>query len=129
MFPGTDTSVNDAWCSASLPSVPRVGVERSRKGYADRLRAYEVILDGTRVGRVKRGETLLFDTTAGAHELYLKIDWCRSKTVMLDLKDGEELCLRCWPASKAFWITVGRSRYIGVETVSGPRRSDLARLP
>jgi hypothetical protein len=35
-----------------------IHVERDRRGYVDRMRAYRVMLDGEGAGRVKPGETL-----------------------------------------------------------------------
>lgn len=49
-------------------------------GYADRLRAYQVVLDGERIGEIRNGETKEFSIASGKHVLSLKIDWCGSET-------------------------------------------------
>lgn len=50
-------------------------------GYADRLRAYQVVLDGERIGEIRNGETKEFSIGPGKHALSLKIDWCGSETI------------------------------------------------
>jgi hypothetical protein len=50
-------------------------------GYADRLRAYTVVLDGQEAGKVGNGETVELPISAGQHSLSLKIDWCGSNTI------------------------------------------------
>jgi len=70
---------------------------------------------------VKRGDSHELTTTPGPHELHFALDWCRSKKVMLDVRDGEDLQVRCWPnvipLTDLYWMTLGRSRYIGLEVV------------
>jgi len=48
-------------------------------GYADRLRAYKIVLDGVVIGMIGNGETKTFPIVPGPHSLSLKIDWCGSK--------------------------------------------------
>lgn len=50
-------------------------------GYVDKVRAYKIILDGNVVGKIKDGEEIEIDVAPGNHQLYVKIDWCRSNTV------------------------------------------------
>ena len=60
-------------------------------GYADRLRAYKVIVDGNTAGEIRNGETKEFPISSGQHDLALKIDWCGSKTIRFTITDGEVL--------------------------------------
>jgi len=60
-------------------------------GYADRLRAYKVIVDGKTAGEIRNGETKEFPISSGQHELSLKIDWCGSKTIRFTVADGDVL--------------------------------------
>ena len=57
------------------------------KGYADKMRAYKVLLDGTEIGDIRQGESKQFPVQEGKHTLQLKIDWCTSKPVTFDLAD------------------------------------------
>jgi len=63
-------------------------------GYADRLRRYKVIVDGTSIGEVGNGETRRFSVSPGLHRVSLKIDWCGSKAVSFNLDEGEGLTLQ-----------------------------------
>jgi hypothetical protein len=58
-------------------------------GYADRLRAYTVKLDGNKAGEVRNGETKDIQIPSGQHTLALKIDWCGSNTVGFEASDGD----------------------------------------
>ncbi len=58
-------------------------------GYADRLRAYKVVLDGKEAGKIGDGETIEFPISAGQHSLSLKIDWCGSNTIQFTVLEGD----------------------------------------
>ena len=60
--------------------MPSLTITRD-SGYADRLRAYRVVLDGERIGEVRNGGTKEFSIESGKHALSLRIDWCGSATV------------------------------------------------
>jgi hypothetical protein len=42
--------------------------------YVNRIRDYQIYLDGQKVGTVANGETIRLDTTKGDHTLIAKID-------------------------------------------------------
>ncbi len=63
-------------------------------GYADRTRAYVIILDGKNVGELRNGETKEFPVSPGQHDLSLKIDWCGSETCQFTVTEGETLAFR-----------------------------------
>ena len=60
-------------------------------GYADRLRAYKVIVDGKTAGEIRNGETKEFPISRGQHDLLLKVDWCGSKNIQFTVADGDAL--------------------------------------
>lgn len=53
-------------------------------GNVDLFRLYQVVLDGEKVGTLRRGETKDFEFAPGPHEVRLTIDWCSSNTVLFD---------------------------------------------
>jgi len=53
-------------------------LSRRRGGYRDILRSYLVTIDGKELAKIKRGQTVELPVTAGSHEVFVKIDWCRS---------------------------------------------------
>jgi hypothetical protein len=90
-------------------------------GYADRVRAYKVVLDGNVIGEIKNGQQVEFDVAPGKHQLNLKIDWCRSNIVDFEINQStvEFECgsnLRGFKILLAiFYVTFLRSKYIWLE--------------
>lgn len=72
-------------------------LSRVRGGYRDVLRRYRVVLDGSDVGLIGRGERLRFEVPAGRHQLQLKIDWCASPLITTEVLQGQEVCFSCAP--------------------------------
>ena len=94
-------------------------------GYADRLRAYQVILDGRRVGEIKDGETQEFAIVPGQHQISLKIDWCGSKAIEFTVTGEERLTfqaksnLRGPRVFAAIWYAIfDRNSYLLLEQSS-----------
>jgi len=56
--------------------------------FSDGLRSYSVICNRTKVTEIKSGETIFIDLPEGPVELYLKLDWCRSKKLVLHNGSG-----------------------------------------
>lgn len=61
---------------------------RRDSGYTDSMRAYKVILDEKIIGELRDGQEITLEVPKGVHQLYLKIDWCRSNTVNFDVNDS-----------------------------------------
>ena len=87
-------------------------------GYADRIRAYQVVIDGNVVGEIKNCQQLELDVPQGRHQLHLKIDWCRSNIVDFEA-DGNTIEFQCGSNLRGFkmllsilYATVFRSQYI-----------------
>jgi hypothetical protein len=68
--------------------MPSLTVRRD-SGYADSIRAYKLLLDGTEIGRIASGESKSFEVTPGEHTLQAKIDWCSTKPVSFTTEDEE----------------------------------------
>ena len=94
-----------------------IEVRRAANKWSDRRRAYKVMIDGSEVGKVDNGESEGYRVAPGVHEVYLKIDWCRSEKLPLDVGPGETKTIEANgrnPFAILYWITIGRSRYIAV---------------
>lgn len=50
----------------------------------DRLRYYQIILDGVKVGEIANGERKELEISPGKHTLHLKIDWARSNKITFE---------------------------------------------
>jgi len=88
-------------------------------GYADRLRAYEVVLDGNVVGKVRNGQQVEINVSQGKHVLFLKIDWCQSNAVEFESNGSSNVEFDCGSNLRGLKIflsivyaTILRSKYI-----------------
>jgi hypothetical protein len=102
-------------------AVAKIQVRRRPEGYQDSLRRYGVVLDGNKVASVAKGESVTIETEPGDHEVHLKMDWARSRSVRISLADAQQVTVECWPRANPllwpYWMTLGRSRYIGIEVL------------
>ncbi|RFA37402.1 hypothetical protein [Alkalilimnicola ehrlichii] len=57
-------------------------------GYADRARKYKIICNGECLGKIGNGETQEYEVSPGGKEVYLKIDWCRSNKVRVEVPEN-----------------------------------------
>ena len=62
--------------------------------YMDSLRAYWVVVDGNRVGKIKNGQSFSFSLPPGEHTIMMKIDWCGSSTINFTVREGETVYFR-----------------------------------
>ena len=58
-------------------------------GYADRLRAYHVVIDDKKTAKISNGANLEIIVEPGSYELFLKIDWCRSNKIKFSISENE----------------------------------------
>ncbi len=72
-------------------------VGRRRRGYRDFIRAYKVMVDGEARAAIRRGKTVEIPVSAGKHAVKLKLDWCSSPELTLDLEPGAAARLYCFP--------------------------------
>jgi hypothetical protein len=81
-----------------------IDVERL-EGLRDRARAYKVMIDGQEVGTIRHGQQQSFQITPGTHEVFLKIDWCRSPKLSVDVVGGQRVKVTCVP-SGTIWTAI-----------------------
>jgi hypothetical protein len=70
-------------------------------GWADRLCAYKVVLDGNVVGEIGNGELFQLDVPKGKHSLNLRIDRCGSNIVEFTT-DGNTVGFECGNSLRGF---------------------------
>ena len=91
---------------------------RTPRGRADRRRAYIVEIDGNCVAAVRVDETTELVLVPGSHAVRLRLDWCSSRTLKLDLERGEHARVECRARRASpvlvFWMLIGFRRYIGL---------------
>jgi hypothetical protein len=104
-----------------VAEIAHLRVERAPNGYRDRLRSYAVILDGRKVGGVRRGQAIEIDISPGSHVAMLKMDWCSSPRLTFGVSAGEVACLACRPGGSllsAPWHSLfARGRYVAIERI------------
>lgn len=90
-----------------VPSpVGQLEVVRARRGTAGLFSTHLVIVDGTQVGGIRRGQSRLVPLAFGRHEVHIEIGWTRSPSIEVDIAPGETTKLVCWPKSQAWqWRT------------------------
>jgi hypothetical protein len=79
----------------------------------DRWRGYKVVVDGKPVGTIKAGKTHRATVAAGKHTVQLRIDWCSSPTLEVDVPSGGHVALECGPNAKFYnllWMIIAHAR-------------------
>jgi hypothetical protein len=103
---------------SALSTKANIRITREGGYRADRVRAYRVILDKKKVATIREAESEELELAPGAHKLQFRIDFCRSRTLELDVKPGEQLAIWCKPNANfltwPFFMTVGCARYIAI---------------
>ncbi|HEX4059653.1 MAG TPA: hypothetical protein VHY58_01415 [Streptosporangiaceae bacterium] len=82
---------------ASGASTSTITVSRVPGGWKDRLRRYQVVIDGEQVAAIKHGERVDLPVTPGKHTVFMKISWARSPQLELDVAPGQVVTLECAP--------------------------------
>ncbi len=91
--------------------------------YADRLRDYQLELDGVVIGRVSRESSLTVQVQPGRHRLRAKIDWCSSNTVTFEAADNETVVfdvassLQGWRVVGALFALFAPRRWLTLQRV------------
>ena len=76
-----------------------IALSRVQGGWRDRLRRYQVIVDGEQVASIKHGERLDLPVAPGRHTVSLKISWAGSPPLEVDVAPGEVVTLECAPGN------------------------------
>ena len=85
-------------------SISAIRLRRRQGGWRDLLRAYQVLIDDQNVGLIRRGEVREIGVTPGVHTIRLKIDWCSSRELPIEIKAGEAIGFTCAAGSALrFW--------------------------
>jgi len=77
-------------------------VGRPKGYYVAVYRRYRILIDGRKVGALKRGETLRTTVTAGSHTVAARIDWSGSPAVEVNVAPGGRVALDVEPSSDPF---------------------------
>jgi hypothetical protein len=91
-------------------------IRRPAALWQDRARNYRIIIDGNDAGTIaNKGETRIA-LPPGRHTVRLKIDWCGSPEIVVDVGPGTEHVLECGPNSNIFLavlhLTIWKGEYL-----------------
>ena len=90
-------------------------------GWQNKLRAYDVVVDGQVVAKLRDGQSTDVPVAAGPHRVQLKIDWCTSPELTVDVRPGAPVALTCGKGTRTLltlWDTLFRSsQYLSLEQV------------
>jgi hypothetical protein len=59
------------------------------------MRDYDIYVDNQKVNTISNGGIETLEISSGNHEIYIKIDWCKSRKIDINLAKEEELQLKC----------------------------------
>jgi hypothetical protein len=81
-------------------------------------------VDNTEIGEISNGETKSFNIQEGTHEIVLKIDWCRSNVLAVEVEPDQVVNLECGSSMRngkllfaPLYATFWRSSYLWISVV------------
>ena len=74
------------------------------KEWVNRMRKYQLVLDGNKTGKIKNDEIVELDVTAGRHTIEAKVDWAGSSIYELEITEGETKYLTVSTFKHANWL-------------------------
>jgi hypothetical protein len=63
------------------------------KQYANKARAIGIYINNKKVDTIRDGETKSFELNADENEIYVKIDWCKTKPLKIENAENETIKL------------------------------------
>ncbi len=102
---------------------PLIRITRLGGFYRDSLRAYQVEIDGQRVGKLRPGQVKDFPVLPGEHGIRLMVDWCSSPVRIVRLSPGQWTHFVCRPNGWFFevWrIFFSAGDYIRLDQAAAP---------
>ncbi len=72
--------------------------------FMNKMRSYDIYVDGEKTGEIKNGETEEISVTPGEHVIQLQIDWCKSKKIPFRLSEGESHSFQCGSRLKGWRV-------------------------
>jgi hypothetical protein len=82
----------------------------------DRIRSYQILLNGKKAGKIRHNSTLEIRIPAGPVTIEARLDWARSQPLTMNAVPGQTLEIEVrnhWGATRALWaVTFGRDSYL-----------------
>ncbi|MBI1341357.1 MAG: hypothetical protein GC171_00335 [Terrimonas sp.] len=71
--------------------------------WVNNSRAYQFLIDGNVMSRVRNGESLEFQVEPGLHQFSCKAGWCGSEVIEMDIRENEIAYLVVSSGMKYYW--------------------------
>ena len=81
----------------------KIKIERNSE-WNNKTREIGIYIDGEKVGTINDGETQDYAVENGKHEVYAKIDWCRSQKIELNVAENETTILKLTGFKYGTWF-------------------------
>lgn len=101
----------------------RIVLARPDDVRADRHRGYRIFVDDRPAGMLLAGRTVEVPVEPGRHRVQLRVDWLRSRKLVIDLAADDVARLQVRPRTPwawPFWVTLGIRRYPRLRHASPP---------
>jgi hypothetical protein len=91
------------------------------KGWADKLRKYQILLDGAEIGTLGEGDRLVHQVGGDRHVIEARIDWCGSQPLSFEANTDDVVvavksALRGWKMFFVlYYIFFNRQGYLTLE--------------
>lgn len=88
--------------STDLPHITgTLIVERPKGGWQDLLRSYTIRVDGSKIGSLRRGQSVTLELPAGSHVVDARIDWSGSPELTVEIEPNDTSTVRVEPSGNA----------------------------
>ncbi|APG65018.1 hypothetical protein LPB136_06450 [Tenacibaculum todarodis] len=81
----------------------KIIIERSSE-WNNKAREIGIYIDREKAGTINDGETQEYEVENGKHEIFAKIDWCRSQKIELNTIEGKPTVLKLTGFKYGAWI-------------------------
>jgi hypothetical protein len=81
------------------------------------LRSIIIYIDGKRAGKVRNGQSVLFDVAPGSHAVRIRLDWMKTEPLEVHVGPSETVTLECQTGARLVAAGLG-----GVENRISIRR-------
>lgn len=69
--------------------MPKLLIRRNSE-WANKMRSFDLYLNGRKFAEIKDRQVLSYTLPEGKYQLVARIDWCGSKPIDFEIKEGEE---------------------------------------
>lgn len=84
-----------------------------KKEWQNKAKSFKVYLDGEKRATISNGEIKEIEMEPGKHQLQLKVDWCSSPEIELDISDDKSITMKTSGYKFGSWITAIMSLLFG----------------